>query len=125
MVVMCRATALGWAGLGHTLDVFVVSCALTCADVSNEVRHGSQGFQHAVHFCDTISELVSPPLVTSGGAGSQAASCGSLPGQKKKKPKLCRTTDYAQLPWIGSGAAPPHSAPLTGGGEEAGSKSAR
>ena len=64
---------LGWA----TRNDSVVLCTLTYADVSDETGSGSQGLQYVVHFCDTISELVSPPLVKPGDA--LCLSCAEIP----------------------------------------------
>ena len=61
-VQVCNSTGLG-LGLGHAFGL----CSLTHADVSNETRQGSQGFQCVVYFCDTTFELISPQLVRPGG----------------------------------------------------------
>jgi len=59
----CNSPGLG-LGLGHAFGL----CSLTHADVSNETRQGSQGFQCVVYFCDTTFELMSPQLVGPGDA---------------------------------------------------------
>ena len=58
MVVTCRV--LGWVRvLGHAPHVSVLFRTLM---KQNEIRPGLQGFQHAVHFCDTIFDFVSRQL---------------------------------------------------------------